>query len=289
MMRHRLTGTLALGLLVLLLAALAWRSLEPPPATAQPPLTRLDPAKVRALTLLNGAGTEIRLRRGKPGWEMLTPYPLPADDQRIGQLLALARTPSHARFDEPAERLGEFGLAPPKALVWLDAVEVRFGSPHPLEKLRFVASGGQLHLTEERFFHLLLLPAESWVGPLLLPEAGELTAIRTPTWDLNLEGSAGWRLQPEGDSAGAAARAHKARQWREARAARVERAPAGAISGWVELRLRGQDSPLHLGVLRQGTELLLVREEYGLAYRFPSAALLLPPGVEERDAGITGG
>jgi hypothetical protein len=201
-MRGRLLGTLALALLVLLLGGLAWRDPQPPPGTAAPPLTALDPARVQGLTLLNGAGSEIRLTRQGAGWQMLTPYDLPADDQRIDQLLALAVTPSHARFDEPAARMAEFGLAPPKAVVWLDQVEVRFGGPHPLEELRFVASGGQIHLTEERFFHLLLLPAEAWVAPALLSEAGELVAIRTPTWDLQRDAAGGWRLEPEAGPAG---------------------------------------------------------------------------------------
>jgi hypothetical protein len=35
--------------------------------------------------------------------------------------------------------------------------------------------------------------------------------------------------------------------------------------------------------------MLLIREEHGLAYRFPTAALLLPPGMEVTDAGTAGG
>jgi len=289
-MHSRLIGTLALALLVLLLAALTWWSLEaPPPDQAAQPLTRLAPATIHRLTLLNGSGSEIRLAREHGQWQMVTPYPLPADEQRIGQLLALAATPSHARFDEPAERRAEFGLAPPKAVVWLNDLEIRFGGPHPLERLRFVVAGGQIHLTEERFFHLLLLPPESWLEPILLPEPGELTAIRTPSWDLQRDAAGHWRLEPEASPASTEQKAAKVRQWREARAVKVERAPKASVSAWVELRLADQEAPLHLGVVREGAELLLIREETGLAYRFPTAGLLAPPGVEEKNAGTAGG
>jgi len=288
-MPERSLGTALLALLVLLLGGLTWWSLEPATKPGDPPLTTLSPASIQRLKILNGAGTEIRLQREGGGWEMESPYALPADAAHIDKLLALAATPSHARFDEPTERLAEFGLTPPKAVVWLDDTEVRFGGPHPLEKLRFVAAGGRIHLTEERFFHLLLLPAESWVAPILLPERGELTAIRTPGWDLQRDESGEWRLEPEAQPTSAKMRRAKAQAWRQAVAAKVERAPPGALGAWVELRFRESDRPLHLGIIRDGGDLLLIREESDLAYRFPTAALLDPPSEEESNAGATGG
>ena len=156
-MRRRSLLNLGLSLLVLGLILWVWW-LQP---LALPPLTPLQPQQIERIRISDSAGRDIRLEKRAGHWWL---EQAPANAGRIEQLLGISTTPSLRRFPIPQRRLAEFGLAPPTLRLWLNDLELDFGTTDPINGWRYVLTGGQIHLIGDGFQHHLIAPASSFAG-----------------------------------------------------------------------------------------------------------------------------
>jgi hypothetical protein len=274
-MKRPLLINLALLLLVAVLAVAVWLAPEEQPAEP-PPLTNLDPAGIRHLRLHNRHG-ELELQREDTGWEMVQPYPVPANSPRVELLLGIATAKSLGQFPVPADRLTEFGLNPPLATLELDRTRIEVGGIDPLHHRRYLRIGNTLHLITDRFPQHLLATPEEFVAPELLPTGKKLIAIRTPGWRLTQEKDGTLTLEPPQPGLSMDDLNRKFDQWRSARAIAVLPAPAGSGDREIELLLADSPQPLRFQMQKREKELLLVRPDLGLAYRLPDGSNLLDP------------
>jgi hypothetical protein len=182
-MRARWTLNLLLLLLVALLSTLANRDLERERLAAM--LTELDPAAIAEIVLEHDGTPKIRLVRDGGTWRMESPYQVPAQDGRIAQLARIAATPVYRTLPETEAAEG-LGLTPARVRLGLDGLMLRLGDTDPIDKRRYVAVGGQIHLIDDGFWHHLSAPAEAYVSHRLLPDGfvpgvGELDGKPLPT------------------------------------------------------------------------------------------------------------
>jgi hypothetical protein len=165
-MRARWMANLLLLLLVIGLGgAMQW---ELERAQRLETLTGLHPRGIAEIVLERSGSPTIRLSKGADGWRMEAPYGVPADGERIGELVRIAATPVHRSF--PRTGGGErFGLHPERLRLSLDGLVLRFGDTAPIGGQRYVAIDQQVHLIGDGFHHHLLARAEDYIDPRLLP------------------------------------------------------------------------------------------------------------------------
>jgi hypothetical protein len=166
MLRGRWTLNLILFLLVALLSMLAHRELERERRTTT--LTELQPEGIETVRLERPGEAPIALVLDGGGWRMESPYSVAANGDRIEQLTGIAETEVFRSMPE-GNAAARLGLEPARARLSLDGLLLRFGDTEPIADLRYVATGGQIHLIADGFYHHLMAPAEDYVSPRLLP------------------------------------------------------------------------------------------------------------------------
>jgi len=282
-MNPRSLLNLALALALLLLGALVWHAQRPAPPVEMPRLTTLREADITRIAVRPRDAEATQLERRDGEWRLATLFDLPADDEHVRSLLALARTRSLARYPADAIDPGEAGLATPALTVRLNDTSLQFGGTEPLHGWRYVRNGDTVHLILDRYSHSLRGGPTSLASPTLLPPGSRLHAIVLP--DLQLREEHGqWRA--EGRDIDPERLRALAEAWETARALRLERV-AGKHHGksprtTITLQPVGTAPPVHLTLQREADAVWLVRPDLGLRYRFTRETarhLLQPPAA----------
>ena len=161
-------------LLLLLVASLGWALLRDLRVAREASrLTGMDPTRIEGLELIRPGKDSIRLERiTGGGWRMTSPYRIAADSERVARLLAVTGAGVARSFPAQGVDLKTLGLEPDPVRISLGGQTLRFGNTDPIDRLRYVGSGDLIHLTEDRFYHLLIGPAADYVDLGLIP-AGE--------------------------------------------------------------------------------------------------------------------
>ncbi len=278
-MRRRNLLNIALLAVVVLLALTVWFGREEAGKNAPPRLTSLNPEQIQTIRIKNQAGPEYVMERKEDGWVMTSPYQIDANTPRINILLDITATPSFKHFPVPEERLAEFGLVPPGAVLQLNETRIEFGTTHPLNYRRYLRIVDRIHLTNDHFPHHLLASAEAYIAHELLPGKTKITSIQTDEWRITRDTQGRWTVEPAQPGQSADTLNHKIDNWRHALAIAVVPLPEGKPEGWVVIGIEGEPKPLRFGILRTRKQLLLTRPDLNLAYRIPTDSPLLttPP------------
>ncbi|MCP5313260.1 MAG: hypothetical protein H6955_06875 [Chromatiaceae bacterium] len=150
-------------LLAVLLGALVVADQWAGVATANGPLTPLDPDEISSLRVERADRMQLALTRTTDGWTLEYPAGGAVSGQRVAPLLALARAPVFERF--PVSRdLAAYGLDPPQAVLLLDRQRLLFGGREPTQQGRYVLVGDQIAVIDDVYFNLLTLPARHFTG-----------------------------------------------------------------------------------------------------------------------------
>ncbi|MCP4288048.1 MAG: DUF4340 domain-containing protein [Gammaproteobacteria bacterium] len=263
--------------LVLGLASLIWLPEPVEPDIQFTPLTPLQPGQISSIRIENQNGPAFSMQRERDSWRMSVPYAIAANEARIERLLKILLSPVHTHFKAGQHELAEFGLAPPKAHLHLDQLEIRIGTTDPINHYRYIAIGNVLYLIKDLFPHLLLASAESYVSPRILPANNDVESIKTPSWQLTHQPSSTqvWQLEPVVNGISMDRLTEKVAEWKNAQALKVIKAPGNSFETTLEIRLNGSTAPLIFGILRQQQGILLVSQQLGLAYDLPRIESLL--------------
>ena len=133
-------------------------------------LTGMEPDRIEGLELIRPGRDTIRLERiTGGGWRMTSPYRIAADSERVARLLGVTGAGVVRSFPAQGVDLKVLGLEPDPVRISLGGQTLRFGSTDPIDRLRYVASGDLVHLTEDRFYHFLIGPAADYVDLGLIP------------------------------------------------------------------------------------------------------------------------
>jgi len=274
-------NSILLGL-ILLLAGVAWYSIEQEKGAQYTPLlTKLQPKQINQIRIANHTGPEFTLEQRGGTWIMIRPYQAPGNSSRIQRLLEIATSTSASHFQAPGD-LSRFGLAAPKAVLHLNQVRIGFGATHPMTQRRYLHVADQVHLIKDRFIHHLQARAEEFINPSPLPEGSQITVINTPEWQLTFDPSGRPALTPPLPGISADDLNLKRDQWRLARASRIVPAPEDTSSSKVRIQIKDRQQPISFEISQSDKHTLLIRRDLGLAYMFPKDSRLLSPPSNER-------
>lgn len=140
---------------------------------------------------------EAILERQDQQWRMTKPVDIAANQFRIKTLLNLLGTSSHAQYKTDGLDLEKYGLDQTNTYISFNDFKIVFGMLNPINQLRYVMAGNELHLIDDHYYPLLssqigtliareLLPADANISQLILPE---LTLSRTATglWQSSID------------------------------------------------------------------------------------------------------
>ncbi len=255
---------LVLLLAVVGLGLLAWlepgRSPEPPAVK----ITMLDPGSVERIRIERPADVVEMLRRDGR-WQLTAPLVAPANSVRTDAIVSIAAIESLNQQNIAGLDLTTYGLAEPKARLWLNDTLIEFGGAAPLDNRRYVRVGDTLHLIPDLRYYQLIGHWNGYVSLRLLEEGTQLDRIELPALTLvNHEGS--WRPEPIPEHWSADAATALAQHWLNAQAMAV-REQKGELAGEaVRLHVRGQEQPLRFIIAAYEPELVLQHLDLGLAY-----------------------
>lgn len=163
-MQRPLLVNSTLLLVATVLTAAVWLSTEQQDQQQKVTLTKLNPNQVSQIVIESGSSPAIRFEHRADGWFITQPSEAKADQGKIETLLQISQSTSIRRFTAP-QKLAEFGLNPPQAVITLNQTRIEMGILHPMNQRRYIRVGNLIHLTNDRFYHLLQAPEKS-----LLPQ-----------------------------------------------------------------------------------------------------------------------
>ncbi len=270
-MRSRWLLNLALLLLVLALALMYLRHIDQQPVTAR--LTTISPEAIERVRILYADGEDIRLKKQQDRWSLLAPLHARVSQAKLRNLVALAGAPSELQLPAAAENLEKFGLATPKARIWLNDEEIRVGMQHPFKDARYILYQDHVQLIPAHHFAPASYRFNNLLDTRLLEGERKLVALELPQLSLHLHDQT-WELWPKDADITADRINSFVDEWRYARAFAVGRYSWRPVRERIRIVFDSQDnntnknSSLELGILSYTPELVLYRADEGLEYRF---------------------
>lgn len=265
-MNSRLTLNLFLLIGVLALIAVVYfkPGIETPPAL--PPLTALDSGQIKRIDIVRGK-TTVTLERRDGGWWIAGDTPIVADELQIESLLGLASAVPERSYAAGELDLAELQLEPPQTTLRLDGTEFRFGATDPLQGLRYVRLGEQVHLIMDHYQNILQGQRTQLASRKLLPAEADIVALELPGLKLTKNDKT-WTVEPAPENLSADAPQKLVDAWKHASALWVRSYQKAVGSKPVAVTLA--DGQRLVFELRQAEgETLLARPDIGLQYQLP--------------------
>jgi len=257
---------LALVAVVATLAALSYFK----PGTQHPaPTVRLidlKPVEVHEIRVAVPGQKPTDLKLGPQGWQVTAPFILPADPNLMKTLLDYLDVPSRDSFPAAGRDLAQYGLDKPKAELWLNDSDYRFGGFQPVNNEQYVLAGGTIHLVDPQLFYRIDHDAYWWIDKALLPAGAEITALQLPDATLTRDKQGIWQLAPADPKVSADDIQRFLTAWEENLAISVAPIGKDAPQGEVAMSLAGQKAPLRFAILKDPDFLVLARPDLGIQY-----------------------
>lgn len=227
-------------------------------------------------------GMSLALQKLGERWHLMQPLQGRADEIKVARILEVLSATSHHRF--PSTDLERFDLVQPSVRLHIGNESFSFGGLAPITNEQYVASGESVYLLAPRYAAALPRQLVDLLSPRLLaeneiPTAFELENIKIVQQDGN------WRITPEKPSLTLTQNElnHWVQAWQQAYATgltlsvnELDQAAAGKQAIKITLR---DGNVVQLIILQQQPELILLRVDAALRYRFPgeSGKRLLDP------------
>ena len=217
-------------------------------------------------------GVGIVLQKIGENWDLLEPIQGRADEIKVGQILEILTATSLRRF--PAIDLERFDLLQPAAQLYIDKELFSFGGFVPITNEQYVANNGNIHLLAPRYATMLARQPIDLLSPRLfaqgeIPVGFEFERVKVMEWD------DGWRIAPEKLKSSLTQNEfiHWVQSWQQAYAAGLSLSAEGPSQTGdgkqgIKITLRGGGG-IQLIILQQQPELVLLRVDTGVRYRFP--------------------
>lgn len=253
------------------LAVFAWHRSNNPSSSDKNPLTTLSADSIHQVSIERNEETTT-LERTDAGWRLTSPVKARADNLAVESLLRLARAPIESTITPADGDLSRYGLDRPSLRVRFNDTEIRFGHMHPLRENHYVQHGNAVHLVASRYYGQAANKYNNLIDSRLIEPGRKLTAIKLPGFSLVLKDGT-WQRQPEITELSSDLINAFIDNWQHARALQVEKATGRRATEQVVLQFDGeggQPTSLTIAVISRKPELILVRQDEGLEYRFPA-------------------
>jgi hypothetical protein len=218
-------------------------------------------------------GVEIVLQKVEGHWDLLQPLQGRADEIKVGQILEVLTATSLRRF--PAIDLERFYLLQPAVRLYIDKELFSFGGFVPITNEQYVANNGTVYLLSPRYAETLTRRPVDLLSPRLFAQGEIPIGFELEKFKM-LERDGSWRIAPEKSSMPLTQNEfiHWVQSWQQAYAAGLSlstEGPSQIVDGkrGINITLRG-GGDIQLVILQQQPELVLLRVDTGVRYRFPS-------------------
>ncbi|MBI5041056.1 MAG: DUF4340 domain-containing protein [Gammaproteobacteria bacterium] len=254
---------LLIGVLVLIAVVFYKPGIEPPKEI--PPLTTLTREQVAKIEIIRDGNT-VKLERVKNGWQVVGAVPLAADTTQVDALLALLDTRPQRSYAANTLDLAKLNLQPAQTTVHFDTTEICFGDTDPLDGLRYVQLGDQVHLIMDSYQSILQSKRAQFASRKLLPAGADIVALDLPKLKLTKQDK-GWKVEPAPEKLSADAPQKLVQAWKNTSALWVreyQKAASQPVSitladgKHIAFELRGGDG-----------EYVLARPDLGVQYQLP--------------------
>ncbi len=252
-----------------------WHRPEVATHTPVPQLAVIKTADVATIEIQRKGQPTILLKRVGARWFLLKPLKARAAKFRVEALTDLVQARTRGRFAAPQGRLAGFGLAPPQAVLTFNKQRVLIGRRRPFGDLRYVLVNNMISLVPAAAIHPRRLSPDSFLSTKLLSAKIHPVGFILPHFAIVRKRGI-WRAIPK------IARISNDRintfveEWRYARALSVTRYHGQTALGRIVIRYRTQGAKkpgrlraLTFDILATQPELVLARQDQGLAYHFP--------------------
>lgn len=241
------------------------------PEPAGTALTTLSPDAIQRIRLLRPKQSEIVLEKTDEFWRLTAPRTARANNNRVNELVQLARAQASTHFPAIPADLGKYGLDSPLATLFLNDAEIRFGGMHPLENQLYVLHNGQVHLIPTAVFRAVIAPLNDFFSADLLTEKIKPAAFKFPAFSLKQNEQGAWVRTPELKTLSSDRINRFVDEWRYARALSVEPYTGKPVRAGVTITIidDGKTRRLEFGVLAHKPEFVVVRKDENLEYHFP--------------------
>ena len=231
-----------------------------------PAITSLQPADVHRIHINRPIRDDLVLvRRTEDHWLLERSTPLPADDFKIRVLTRLAEQKPVRSYPGADMDLAALQLDPPYATAILNDTAVEFGNLEPIDDLRYVRVGDQVHLIPDNYIQLMETGFTQFVRPRLFDKGARIIALRLPGLGLSRTDQ-DWQLDPAQEITTDAVQAF-IQTWQDASGLNVRAADPDKPGEPVEVLLEGSETPITLQIVSREPELVLARPDYGVQYR----------------------
>jgi len=221
------------------------------------------------------------LDRKQDAWFISAPFAARADASRVQQLLAIVEARAAHRL--PAGDRGRFGLEQPEARIIVDGQPFSFGLVSDITREQYVMAGDAVYAVHPRYGAALPVNAVQMASPQLF--GADESPVRIALRDFAVEQREGkWTLAPRSGDLSQDDLLRWVDEWRLASALRVEPRSAARARDEINIQLKNGGG-FTLGVLSREPELVLVRSDEKLQYRFRAELakrLLSPPNVSNK-------
>lgn len=269
-----------LSALVLALGALIWLW----PRLADDPswygVSTLTPGDAREIRVARQGLPAIRLVKGGDGrWRSVEPLPARADGGKAARILELLSARSTQRL--PKENLERFGLASPTLTVTIDRQRFDFGMLNPVTGQQYLLAGDAVFLIEPRHGAAMPLTVADVLNRAPLAPGDTPRRFQLPGFSV-MQREGKWVAEPPAPDLSQDDYNRWVDGWRFALATLSEPAQDPKASlGSISIQL-ADGRELRLEIQQREPELVLLRVDEGIRYRFPASVgerMLAPPGA----------
>lgn len=255
-----------LAIVALLAAVVIW---EPRQQEAINKLSSLNSDDINRIHIQRDALQDVQLEKQDGHWNMLTPYSISADKNRIKALLALINTRSYTNFTAEGRKLADYGLEQVLAQISFNDSHFQFGKLETISKRRYIYLNKEIHLITDLFYHQLRTSAAQFVSPRLFDDSQRISRLKLSDHQYEQKHDGSWLMVPEKNTVSADKLNTFIENWQRLRATRVSAAGKQNSDERIHIELTGGKSLL-IEILRDENELIFIRRDLGLQYHIPT-------------------
>jgi hypothetical protein len=223
------------------------------------------------------APDETVLEKHDGQWRFTAPFKARAETFPIERLLSILEARSTVRY--PASDLARYGLDKPLAVLTANDQAIAYGGINPTTQEQYVLAGNQVLVVPLNYAAALPRAIDTLLDKAVFA-ADEKQPVRfdLPEFTVALEEGT-WAVAPIASEAGPDERNAWVEAWKNASALTVSLYTSPAPSDSVKVTLK-DGRTITLGIAQRTPDVVLVREDDGVAYHFFADAgrkLLAPP------------
>lgn len=250
-------------------------------------LSSLNPDDITAVEIAHRERYVV-LKKTNGQWQMTRPIQIAANNFRVGSLLSLINTTTHASYDVDSLDLSKFKLDQPRTILRVsdgsNEIQFEFGASNPVNRLRYVRVGERMHLIDDHFYPLVASQLGTLVSLDLLPGIEQITALSLPEAKLLYRNNS-WQVLPETLPLSADDINELIDNWQHAQAFGVHDYLQRKQLGKVEITAtaEGTDSIIRFEITDTEPWLILARPELGIEYHIQAEHYdrLMRPGYRQ--------